>query len=226
MLKTVDNVSFKWPHRNFKNYLVRQIEKSNVEVWLDTEVTPDMLQEKGYDAILAALGAEPVVPDILGVDGANVVFAPDVFGREAELAEKVVVIGGGEVGVETGMHLAELGHEVTVLEMGDRLATDAVPIHYYIMFQEAWEKLEKFHYILQARGTGIGDGQVTYLDADGNEKTIEASSVVIAVGMKAKDTLAMEFHGASDRLFMIGDCNRAGNVQKAMRSAFSTASQL
>jgi NADPH-dependent 2,4-dienoyl-CoA reductase/sulfur reductase-like enzyme len=226
LLKTTNNVSFKWPQRDFKNYLVRQIEKSNVKVCLNTEATAEMLQEEEYDAVLAAVGSEPIVPRIPGVDGKNVVFAKDVFGNEDALAENVVIIGGGEVGVETGMHLAEKGHKVTVLEMLDMLAPDAVPIHYYSMFKEAWEKLKNFKYILRARCNGIGADKVTYLDAGGAEHAIKAGSVVVAVGMKPKNDLALEFYGAGDRFFMIGDCNIAGNVQKAMRSAFSTASTL
>jgi pyruvate/2-oxoglutarate dehydrogenase complex dihydrolipoamide dehydrogenase (E3) component len=185
-----------------------------------------MLKEKEYDAILAAVGSEPIVPPIPGVDGNNVVYAPDVYGNEDALAENVVIIGGGEVGVETGMHLAEKGHKVTVLEMLDMLAANAVPIHYYSMFKGAWEKLDNFNYVLQARCTSIGADKVTYTDADGKEHAIEAGSVVIAAGMKPKIDLALEFYGAGDRFFLIGDCNIAGNVQKAMRSAFSTASML
>ena len=226
LLKTSNDVSFKWPQRDFKNYLIRQIEKSNVKVCLNTEATAEMLKEEEYDAVLAAVGSEPIVPRIPGEDGENVVFAKDVYGNEDALAENVVIIGGGEVGVETGMHLAEKGHKVTVLEMQDMLAPDAVPIHYYVMFKEAWEKLENFKYILQARCNSIGADKVTYIDADGVEHAIEAGSVVIAVGMKPKNDLALEFYGVGDRFFMIGDCNVAGNVQKAMRSAFSTASML
>ena len=226
LLKTTDNVSFKWPQRDFKNYLVRQIGKANVKVRLNTEATPEMLKKEKYDAVLVAVGSEPIVPRIPGVDGKNVVFAKDVYGNEDALAEKVVVIGGGEVGVETGMHLAEKGHKVTLLEMLDMLAPNAPPIHFYSMFKEAWEKLPNFKYILKARCTSIGANKVTYTDADGAEHTIEAGSVVIAVGMKPKNDLALKFYGAADRFFMIGDCNVAGNVQKAMRSAFSTASML
>jgi len=226
LLKTVENVSFKWPQKDFKNYLVRQIGKSNVKVYLNTEATPEMLKGEEYDAVLVAVGSEPIVPPIPGADGKNVVFAKDVYGNEDALGENVVVIGGGEVGVETGMHLAEKGHKVTVLEMTDMLAPNAPPTHFYSMFKEAWEKLENFKYILQARCNGIGADKVTYIDADGTEHAIEAGSVVIAVGMKPKNDLALKFYGAADRFFIIGDCNVAGNVQKAMRSAFSTASML
>jgi hypothetical protein len=67
---------------------------------------------------------------------------------------------------------------------------------------------------------------VTYLDTDGKEHEIKAGSVVLAVGMKPKNDLALKFYGSGDRFFMIGDCIAAGNIQKVMRSAFSTASML
>jgi thioredoxin reductase len=224
--RKIENVSFKWPHRDFKNYLVRQMAKHGVRVCLNTEATPEMLTGEKYDAVLAAVGSEPVVPPIPGVDGKNVVFAPDVYGSEDALAGDVAVIGGGEVGTETGMHLAEKGRRVTVLEMGDMLAPGAVPIHYYTMFREAWEKLPNFKHILNARCNGIGADGVTYLDADGVEHAVKAGSVVIAVGMKPKSDPAMRFYSAGDRFFMIGGCHVAGNVQKAMRSAFGAASML
>jgi pyruvate/2-oxoglutarate dehydrogenase complex dihydrolipoamide dehydrogenase (E3) component len=222
----IENVSFKWPHKDFKDYLIRQIEKSGVKVCLNTEATPEMLKKEEYDAVLAAVGAEPIVPDIPGVKGKNVVFAKDIYSNEAALAEKVAIIGGGEVGVEAGMHLAEKGHQVTVLEMGDVLAPKSVPIHFYTMFKAAWEKLDKFKYILNARVTAISDEGVAYKDKDGAKHTVQAGSVVVAVGMKPQHDLALAFYGAGDRFFMIGDCNIAGNIQKTMRSAFSIASML
>ena len=226
LFKTIENVSFKWPHKDFKNYLVRQVEKAAIQVFLNTAPTPEMIKEKEYQAVLAAVGAEPLVPAIPGINSPNVVFARDIYGRENTLGENIVIIGGGEVGVEAGMHLAENGHRVTVLEMTSMLAREAVPIHFYSMFKEAWEKLENFKSIINARCTGIGADKVTYLDAFGKEQSIQAENVIIAVGMKPRHKLALQFYGTADRFFMIGDCRLAGDVQRAMRSAFSTASML
>jgi NADPH-dependent 2,4-dienoyl-CoA reductase/sulfur reductase-like enzyme len=226
LIKTADNVSFKGLLKDFKNYLVRQVNKKGIKVYLNTEATPEMLKKEKYDAILAAVGSEPIVPPIPGVKGKNVIFAEDVYGKENILAENVVVIGGGDVGVETAMHLVEKGHKVTVLEMGDMLAPNAPPIHYYSSFKEAWEKLPNFKSILKALCTGIENDKVTYEDAEGGKHTIKADSVVLSVGFKPKNDLAMKFYGVADRFYMIGDCSVAGNVQKAMRSAFSAASML
>jgi 2,4-dienoyl-CoA reductase-like NADH-dependent reductase (Old Yellow Enzyme family)/thioredoxin reductase len=226
LLKTTDNVSFKWPLREYKNYLIRQIGRAKVLVLLNTEATADMVRKERYDAVLVAVGASPVIPTIPGVDGRNVVFAEDVYGREDALPEEVAIIGGGEVGIETGMHLAEKGRKVTLLEMGDRLAPHAPPAHFYNMFRDAWERQPGLECIANARCTSIGAKGITYADAEGAERRIEADAVVIAAGMKPKNDLALNFYGAADRFFMIGDCNVAGNVQKAIRSAFGIASML
>ncbi|MBN1832662.1 MAG: FAD-dependent oxidoreductase [Deltaproteobacteria bacterium] len=226
LLNTTNNVSFKWPLRNFRDFLVRQTEKADIRVLLNIEATPEMLKKEKYDAILLAVGAVPIVPPIPGVDGKHVVYAQDVYGNEDALAEKIVIIGGGEVGVETGMHLAEMGHDIVLLEVLDRLASHAPPLHFYNMFREAWERLPNFKYHLNAHCTDIGMSKVTYRKADNTEYTVEAGSVIIAVGMRPKNDLAISFYGAGDGFFMIGDCSAAGNVQKAIRSAFSIASML
>jgi len=227
LLKTSEHVSFKWPLRRFKDYMVRQIEKSRVTVYLNTEVTGQLLDKEEYNAVVIAVGSEPTVPLIPGVSGTNVKYAVDVYGNEYSLGRNIAIIGGGEVGVETGMHLAQKGHRVTVLEMRDMLAAEAPPMHFYSMFREAWERMENFSYILQARCTGITDDSVSYIDNSGKEQAVKADNVIIAVGMKPKNDLALGFYRATaERFFMIGDCNSAGTLQKAIRSAFSTASTI
>lgn len=226
LFKTADYPSFKWPHKEFKNYLIRQIEKASIKVCLNTEATPAMLKNEEYDAVIAAVGSEPVVLDIKGIDGNNVRFAQDIYGKEDTLTENVVVIGGGETGVEAGMYLAEKGHKVTVLEKGDALAPKSVPVHFYSMFKEAWEKLPGLKPIINARCVSIGPDNVVYVDNNGIEHIVEADSVVIAAGTQARHAKAMEFYGTGGRFFMVGDCNIAGNIQKAMRSAFSIASMI
>jgi len=230
--------SFKWPIKHFKNYLIFQLEKLGVEVCLNTFATPEMIKEKGYDTVLAALGAEPNYPEIAGINENNVFTWVDVYGKEQNLGKNVVVIGGSEIGVETGMYLAENGHDVTVLTRQNQLAHNASPLHYITMaymtptkygeekVQAAWEKYDNFNYILQAKTTVISDGYVSYIDANGNENQIEADSVVVCGGMNSRQEEALKFYGSAERFYLIGDCDTVGNIQKCTSSAFAAASQI
>jgi 2,4-dienoyl-CoA reductase-like NADH-dependent reductase (Old Yellow Enzyme family)/thioredoxin reductase len=223
---TFENVSFKWPHKDFRDYMVRQIGKSGVRVRLNTEATPSMLQKENYDAVIVAIGAEPKAPDIPGIKGQNVLYAADVYGKEDTLAKDVVIIGGGYVGAETGMHLAEKGHQVTVLEESSIVARDAARFKFYASMENAWEHLPNFKPIVEARCNGITEDGVTYIDADGKQQSVKAGSVVVATGATPKTDLALTYAGTSGWFYMVGDCKEAADLRNAIRSAFSTASML
>lgn len=226
MIKHADYVDFKWPLRDFKAYLIRQVEKRDIDVQLNTTATPKLLDNQDYDAVVAALGAVPALPPIPGADRENIVFAVDALMNPDSLGSRIVVIGGGEVGVETGMALAGKGREVTVLEMRNELAADSGMIHYRSMFQEAWEALPNFHGIVNARCTAIKDTEVCYVDSEGKEQAITADSVVISAGVKAKQEEALAFYDVGEHLYLAGDCKKPATVQQAMRSAFAVASEI
>lgn len=228
LLKTTDYVSFKWPVKNYKDYLIRKIERSNVEVRLNKEATAKTVLDEGCDAAIIAIGSEPIVPPIPGAYGKNVISAVDVYGNEDKVAYNTVIVGGGEVGVETGLHLAEKGRKVIILEMLDRLASEAAPLHYSLILLEAVEKQKNLKYILNARCTNIHENTVTYVDRNNLEHKIEADTIVISVGMKPKTEetfkLTKELAEAGVKFYIVGDCAQTkGNIQKAIRSAYAAA---
>lgn len=219
-------VPFKWPLQKLRKWLVAQVEKRPIQVRLGHEVTPEELQNAGFDVVLAATGATPAHPPIPGADGANVMTAVEAYGRIADVQGDVVIIGGGEIGVETGIYLARMGRNVTVLEMRDMLAADSTPVHYWKMFRDEWESCESFTGIVSATVTGITDAGVTYRDRDGAEHLVPAGTVLLAAGMKPAREAALSYAAcAGERFELIGDCAAVGNIQKVMRSAYIAASQ-
>lgn len=221
-----DFADFKWPLRDFKNFLIHQMDKRNIAVHLNTEATPELIQSQNYDVVIAATGATPMVLPIPGADPEKLFFAQETFAHPEALGEHVVVIGGGEVGVEIGIYLGQKGHKTTVLEMRDRLAADSTAIHYYSMLQEAWENEPNFKGITGAKVTAIKDGCVEYMDQDGSIQSVPADSVVMSAGMRPNKDLALSFYGSAKEFYMIGDCKRAATIQQAMRSAYSTAMRI
>lgn len=242
-LKHSDYVSFKWPLRDYRNYLVRQLRKNGVTVRMQTKATPELLEQEGFEAVIAATGAVPNIPafaqDAEGKLLPGLKTCLDVFGHEAELGKRVVIVGGSETGVETGMHLCELGHKVTVLTRQFELAHDASHLHaitmaivtydpedHHEIIKCAWEKYPNFRGIVHASTTAVTPTSVTYLDQDGVSHRLEADSVVICGGMKAQRDEALAFYGAAPRFFMTGDCEKVANLQAGNRSAMGKVAQL
>jgi pyruvate/2-oxoglutarate dehydrogenase complex dihydrolipoamide dehydrogenase (E3) component len=226
-MRQADYSPYAWPLKDFKDYLIRQLDKLGVEVVLRTEAAPDMIRKKGFDTVLAAAGAEPVKSRISGADGGNVWNFFDAFANEKSIGKNVVFIGGGEFGgVQTGMFLARAGHNVTILTSEKELYTNE-RVHYPEGVMWAYDHLKNFDYITEAMAKGISAGRVAYTDAKGNEKSIQADSVVIYAGLRPRDEEALKFFGTARQFITAGDCTeRGGNVQKAIRSAFFAASQI
>lgn len=225
-LSHADWSPFKWPLREFKDYMAYQVGKSAVDVRMGVEATPELLKGEDYDAIILATGAEHVMPNIPGVDGPKVWKPLDVYGREGELGKNVVVVGGAETGMETALYLAWMGHEVTDLTRQRMLAHDAQPVHFRENFVHDWESRENFHYFTEVNTTEIGEGYVKFVDKEGNEHTLECDDVVACGGLIPRSELALEFAAVTNTFRIIGDARSPKNVRTAMKNAYTVASML
>ena len=219
-LKFADYVPFKYPLKSFKNYLVHQVKKSSAKVLLNTAATAALLEAEGYDTILVAVGAALIIPPIPGLDRA--VSATALYGKEDMVSGKVVVIGGGQVGCETALHLARLGKDVTIAEMCDRLAPDASPTHRAELMQEMG-KISNLKIVVNLRCTQVTDNAVEGRAADGSNRSLPADTVVLAAGMRARTDVVDTLLPAAPYVFPIGDCVRAATVEQAMQTAFTAA---
>ncbi len=236
-----DYFPFKWPIRNFKDWLIRQLGVYQIDVRLHTRPTADEIRAGGYDAVLAATGAVVNIPDIPGIRSETGELNPGVMtwagacGRAGELGHRVTVIGGSEVGIETAMYLAGLGHEVTVLTRQSRVAHNASGLHYItqavVLIGEdgiaresaAWEAYPNLHPVTNAATSRVVGTTVCYVDQSGTEQHVEGDSVVLCGGMTPQIDAAMAYAGLTDIFYAIGDCNGAGNLEVCNREAFSRA---
>lgn len=223
LLRLYSTASFKWPYKDYLDFMVRKVKEANIKVHLNTAPSLETLQAGDFDNIIVAIGAAPAVPELAGIGQRDVMYVTGVYGKEDTLAKDVVIIGGGQAGVETGMHLAEKGHNVTVLEKSHKLAKDAPPLQFYSMFEEAWENLPNFKGIVNAECTAVTADGAVYVDADGNEQTVKAGSIVVAAGMQPNNEEALAFSTLKKKMLLIGDCQTAGNIQMAVRSGFAAA---
>jgi thioredoxin reductase len=228
LLKHSEFSDHKWTLKDFMDYQIRQVKKAGVEVKLNTTATPEMIKAKGYDAVIAALGAAPVSKSKMrGADGKNVMMGMEVYGREKELGKDVVFIGGGEWGVQTAMYLAEKGHNVMVLSPEQELLT-LDRVHYPEYIIDTYDHMKNFDYETQVIPQRIDGKKVYYTNASGAEKSVKGDSIVIWAGLRARSGEAMTFAPSAGKAFYaVGDCTtNGGNIQKSVRSAHFAAAQI
>jgi 2,4-dienoyl-CoA reductase-like NADH-dependent reductase (Old Yellow Enzyme family) len=98
------------------NWYRIQLMKLGVKLLLGRCATPDLIQDLGPDVVILATGSSPLVPQIEGVRPESLAPASDVLGKRIETGQKVVIIGGGGVGLDVADFLAVRGKKVMVVE--------------------------------------------------------------------------------------------------------------
>jgi 2,4-dienoyl-CoA reductase-like NADH-dependent reductase (Old Yellow Enzyme family)/thioredoxin reductase len=239
-----EQVPFKEKLGQYIAQQTRLIERnSNIEVRLNTRVTPEVAKEIAPDVILAALGAQPVKPRIPGIDGANVYGAEEIYYHPEKAGKKVIILGGGLVGMELAVFLSMQGRQCTILEMMPDLndgGNNLQGLSLSIEFKKYGVQISPATKAIEINDKGV-IGEFTgakpldnfpiglphyYAAAESGTKLFEGDTVVYAVGQAPlwaeTDTLrgyAMEFH-------QIGDCVAPKNIWNATNSAHFVSKDL
>ncbi len=218
---------FKKDLMKFLDYQIHMMEKLGVDVRLGVEATPEMVAAMEPDAVLAAVGADPIIPPIPGVDGKNVITAEQCYHmalRGEPVGERIAILGGGLVGCETALYLSmELGKTVTLVEMTRTIAQEEAAIPRQALLEHLGQYVTCYSGV---RCTGITDAGMEVADGYGNTALLEADTVVLAAGMRARSAQAEQFRGLSLFFEPIGDCVTAKNVRGATRSGYDAASRI
>lgn len=187
-------------------YFSEQVKKLRVRTYLGKFVTKNFVQEINPNIIIMATGSTPRVPEISGVDGENVSLAIEVLEGKKVLGKRVVVIGGGQVGLETADFLAETGKEVMVLEMLSEVGIDVPPRNKVFLMKKLSE--ENVQIFVNRKVQEIFDKGVR-ADHFGQEEEFTCDAIIIAVGSKPQRTLMQELKEIIPELegfYIIGDC--------------------
>ena len=216
---------FKEGLRDFMNYLIRQTYKAGVKVLLNTEATVEMVDPMGFDAIVAATGASPLIPGFIpGADSPKVLNAFNYFENLENIGDRVVIVGGGLVGCEGGLDLAETyGKQVTILEMADAVAPDAWRTHRIPLTERLDEHVDVR---CGSKVTAIHDNSVSYVDKSGVEHSVECDTVILAVGMRPNSEEAEKFRFVAEEYVQIGDCAKIQTVFGATHTGYYAALDL
>lgn len=222
-LVCASTASFKYDLKRFLEYQKHMVEKLGVEVRLSTAATPDMIKKENFDVVLPAVGSNAFRPPIPGIDGKNVLLAEECYDKMDALGERIVLIGGGEIGCETALALKEAGKFVTIIEMLPELAPETFHLTRDIML---WRVSKEVNAYTGASCKEITENSVRFIDKDGNEQTIPCDQVIISAGMRPRAKLAETFRDAAPEFRAIGDCTIAKNVRIATQTAYDAVMNL
>jgi 2-enoate reductase len=197
-----------------------ELQKLDIEVKTAIEVSPALVARESPDSVIVATGSSPVIPDIPGIDKANVITCVDLMLGRKKAKDTVVVIGGGMIGCETAVWLAEQGKQVTLVEMLPELMGGflAVPLMNRMMLTDLLA-LNKVHILTNVSIREITDEGLV-ATVNGEERLIKAHTVVIAAGLKSDDGLYQALKGRFPTVYMVGDCREPRNIMGAVWDGF------
>lgn len=230
------------------DYYKAVLPRRGVETRLQTEVTSDMIATEKPDMVVVATGAAPFKPPIEAVEAPYVYQSWDVLKGNAQTGKNVVIVGGGSVGLETAIFLAEKGtispqqlyfltvHQaetqetlrelalkgiknVTVIEMTRRMGQDVGPSTRWVIMKEL--ELRGVKLVTQAKMKEIHEKQVIYTGQDGVDVSIVADSVVLAMGSRPENSLAKALELSGVEVHVIGDAKRCGRIGNAIDDGFA-----
>lgn len=203
---------FKSDYKHYVDYLKYELDKSNVKVQLKTTIDFTILQSD-YDSIINACGANFKTLNIKGLDKHRVLNPFALYEDKSYKNQEVIIVGGGLVGVEAALNIAEHGgHPIIIEKFGD-LAKTAHPVnkrHLEILLEQNSIKVYKNTEILYAEGNKL------FCLSDNVHISLSFDTISICVGLTSR-RLGIE---DSERVITVGDADHPENVMSAVWQAY------
>ena len=213
------------PNAQLLRWLVRQAESLGVAVELETPVTADRLQERDFDVVIVATGAEWGRPALPGADLPHVrtvdELGPWLADETAAAPERLVILGGDKAALGLAGVARRRGAHVEV-------------VHEDEVFAASIGMVGRWRYVHEAREQGVvlrPGASASAIDRDGVEihsrqegrTRLVADAVWIAGGARPAPALYDQLRAQGIRTQAIGDCREVGLVEGALHDATRVA---
>lgn len=196
--------------------MISLVERIGVEVRTGIEATVDTITDLGPDHTIVATGSNPLIPPIPGLD--DPLTAEQVLRGDREVGRKVLILGGGLVGIELAEHLGQEDHEVMVVELLDETARDMEAI----TRKMTQKRLQELPVIIHTKTRLVrmnGDEAIVDEADGGHERSIgRFDSVLVAIGHSSYDPLSEGLRAAGLSVTVIGDAAEPGQIFDATQA--------
>ncbi len=213
------NLASRPPHKEDINklsqYLIRQVESSEINIHLNTPYAISTLSDNRPDHIIVATGSKPRIPQIDGWDPGFCCSVEQVLQQEVILkGKRILVIGGGRSGCEVADYLIGDDNESTIVEMDRFLAATMEKKNRRALMNRLEEG--KVKRLLSARVLEVNPGQASIKIEHGQIVSLEIDTVIGAAGFTPHNDLFFQLGQHHGSTFLIGDAYQVSGIKQAL----------
>ena len=210
---------------DFPHYLMHRAEQlENLYIFTNTEGTPENIRKFHPNIIVSSTGSAPLLPPIAGLK--DRIYNEDYniysilgminhindFPKDLE-GKKVVVVGGGAVGLDVVEFFADRNADISIVEMMDQIGRDLDPVS-----KNDTKAMMKKHNVHQLTKTALLEVKDSsfLVKGDGEPYELPFEYGFVCLGMRAQgqlyQSLAEEFSSEDVEIMNIGDSQRARRI--------------
>jgi 2,4-dienoyl-CoA reductase-like NADH-dependent reductase (Old Yellow Enzyme family)/thioredoxin reductase len=198
--------------------LIQAVENAGIDVRTGFDATARAIEELDPDRVIVATGSRPIIPPIPGLD--DPLTAAEVLTGRRRPGPRVLILGGGLVGIEIAELLAGRDHEVVVVELLAEIARDMETVTRKMTLQRLQKLPVTIH--TSTRLARLEDGEAIVV-AEGSRAGVSLGSfdsVIVAVGHRSDDRLSAGLERVGLDVTVVGDAMRPGQIIDATRAGY------
>lgn len=212
---------FKEEMAGILTYLIKCLKKSPVMVRTGQPASHLKIVTANPDVVIVATGSRPGRPPIPGIDADFVTQARDLYLSGPPAGDRIVIIGGGDIGCETADWLAGPNKQISVVEIAPAVLGRMKKIPKERLLQRLSKKGVRLYE--ETRVISIEEKKVRLKKKDESEFNLDADLVVIGINAQPEDRLFHTLRGKVKEVIAVGDAAAPGNLGAALRNATEVA---
>jgi 2-enoate reductase len=215
---------FKRDLLRYLDWCKRELSTFDVDIRTGCEATADLVLKENPNVTIIATGSKPIIPELPGLEKEIIVSAMDLLLGRKRAGRNVLVLGGGLIGCETALWLAQQGKKVVISEILKDVLSSGIPVQH--MNRLMLLDLLRFHGVeinTSISSWELADGGLLLLNGNSQKKFVKADTIVVSVGMKSQQDLYSALRAELPNLFLIGDSRKPQNVMNAVWDAYEVS---